>query len=632
MGDRDNTRASSDEPKAADYLELLRHARDVILIIQDGVVVFVNRTLDGSGYAREELLGQTLDGLPGISQQIRRHYSSRIAGEATPSIYKTKIVAKDGHEIDVEISATMARYQGKPSVVAVLRDISERERISRELAESEERFRCLSEAAFEGIAIHMDGRIAEVNQAFCELTDRSREELMGFPVLELLTPTHREMVIEKVKAGYEKAYEVEGVRPDGTTNPIEVLGRNILYKGQPARVTALRDLSERNKLQAQIQRAQKLESLGVLAGGIAHDFNNLLMGVLGNASLALHVLPPRSPAREHVQEINSVAQHAAGLTSQMLAYSGGGRYVIEPLHLSSLVEEMGNLLQLSVSKKVSLRYNLRSDLPHIEADASQVRQVVMNLIINASEASEELGGVVAVRTDVARVASAVEEGYITGDCSPEGDCVLFEVRDSGCGMDADTMERIFDPFFTTKFTGRGLGLAAVLGIVRGHHGAIRVQSSPGKGSRFEILFPSLAKVEEQATRPPERQPASIARGGTVLLVDDDPTARLVAQKMLESLGFVVLSAADGREGVSLFKERGDGVALVLLDRTMPVMGGEEALVEIKRLRPDVQVILTSGYEEKEATERIVERDDLAGFIQKPYQLEDLDEIIRRALG
>jgi PAS domain S-box-containing protein len=630
MADAKKTGEQSDEPTAADYLELLRHARDVILIIQDGVVTFANHPLDGSGTPLEEIVGRPMVDMAGLSREIIESYRSRMAGGSPPAVYKSKITARDGREIDVEVSASMVRYRGKPSVVAVLRDVSESERISRELGESEERFRCLSEAAFEGIAIHKDGRIVEANQAFCELTGReSLDQVIGVPILEFATPETRELVKNNVAAGYEKPYEVQGLMPDGGQKPIELIGKNILYKGQPARVTALRDISERRKLQAQIQQAQKLESLGVLAGGIAHDFNNLLMGVLGNASLALHVLPADSPAREYVQEITRVGQHAAELTNQMLAYSGGGRYLVEPLHLSTLVEEMRNLLQVSVSRKVTLRYDLRGDLPTIDADASQLRQVVMNLVINAAEAGQERGGVVNVRTDVVRVESAVEEGYITGDAPVEGGCVLFEVSDSGHGMDAATMERIFDPFFTTKFTGRGLGLAAVLGIVRGHHGAIRVQSSPGAGCRFEILFPARGQDADRRARRPSSAPEE--QRAKVLLVDDDPTSLDVARKMLESLGFAVLVAVDGAEGVRVLREHGGEVTLVLLDKTMPVMSGEDALVEIKRIRPGVPVIFSSGYEEKEATEQIVKRSDLAGFIQKPYQLEQLDAIIRRVL-
>lgn len=393
---------------------------------------------------------------------------------------------------------------------------------------------------------------------------------------------------------------------------------------------------ERRRLDHQMQQTQKLESLGILAGGIAHDFNNLLVAILGNAGLALLELPPESPARQTVQAIETAAQRAADLTRQMLAYSGKGKFVIEPLNLSRVVEEMAHLLEVSVSKRAVLKYHFAPNLPFIEADATQVRQVIMNLITNASDAIGDRSGVISISTGMQYAdRDYLRESYLDADL-PEGDYVYIEVADTGQGMDEATRARIFDPFFTTKFTGRGLGLAAVLGIIRGHRAAIKLYSEPGRGTTFKVLFPAALPA---SSRPPEPQlpPASEAvpaPRGIVLVVDDDETVRTVTRRILERSGFTVLLAADGVEALKVHRAT-PGVALVILDMTMPHMDGEECFRELRHLDPTVRVLLTSGYNEQDATERFVGK-GLAGFIQKPYRPADLlskvEEVLRANRG
>ncbi len=368
----------------------------------------------------------------------------------------------------------------------------------------------------------------------------------------------------------------------------------------------------------------------MLAGGIAHDFNNLLMGVLGNADLALLQLPPEAPGREHVKKIVTAAMRAAELTNQMLAYSGKGRFVVEALNVNRIIEEMDHLLGTVLSKKTSLRFHLAPDLPMVEADASQLRQVVMNLLTNASEALGESSGTVLVTTGVMVADAAYLRGCTLSEELLPGRYVYLEVSDAGQGMDAATRARIFDPFFTTKFTGRGLGLAAVLGIVRGHRGGIKIYSEPGKGTTFTVLFPA----GEGATAFPEsthEEAGAVDQAGLVLVVDDDPSVCDVARAMLEAAGFQVVVAADGREAVDLFRARAPEISLVLLDMTMPRMGGEEAFREIRRIRGDARVILSSGYNEQDATNHFAGK-GLAGFIQKPYRVAALAAKVREALA
>ena len=385
---------------------------------------------------------------------------------------------------------------------------------------------------------------------------------------------------------------------------------------------------ERRRIEVQMQHTQKLESLGILAGGIAHDFNNLLAAILGNADLALAEMPQDSQGRGCVEEIVKVSRQAAELCRQLLAYSGKGRFVVEPFDLSKAVEEMAPMLQMSMGQRASIRYNIAPDLPCVKGDAAQIKQVVMNLIINAAEAMGDQGGVIAVSTGLTDCDHRSLAGLYLGEGLPEGRYVFLEVTDTGCGMDEPTMRRVFDPFFTTKFTGRGLGLAAVAGIVRGHLGAIGIHSEPGKGSTFRVLFPAGENVAPGRQSPPlggarDAEPGS----GKILVVDDEESVRLITQRMLQFAGYAVVTAADGREAVAKFKHQKELIAGVLLDLTMPGCDGKETYRLLRDIDPNVRVVLTSGYNEQDATERLMGQ-ELAGFLKKPFRLDELLTMIR----
>lgn len=399
--------------------------------------------------------------------------------------------------------------------------------------------------------------------------------------------------------------------------------------GQDRMAGILQDLTdlkraedEQRRLEQQVMQTQKLESLGVLAGGIAHDFNNLLTSVLGNADLALRELPSASPACAYLEDIGQVSRRAADLCRQMLAYSGKGHFVVQPVSLNDIVREMASLLGVSISKKVVIKYSFSPEIPSVLADATQLRQVVMNLITNASEAIGEHSGVVTLTTGVTDCDEAYLSGVV-GDADPHlpGRYVHLEVSDTGCGMGPETLSKIFDPFFTTKFTGRGLGLAAVMGIVRGHKGALRVYSEKGKGTTFKILLPAY----DQPPQALERSEATAEkwRGhGLVLLADDEESIRSMARRLLEKVGFEVLTAADGREAIEVFQKHQQMIRFVILDMTMPHLDGEACFSEMRRISPQVKVIMTSGYSEQDVTSRFAGK-GLAGFVQKPYKLTDL---------
>ncbi len=390
--------------------------------------------------------------------------------------------------------------------------------------------------------------------------------------------------------------------------------------------------NERNLLETQMLHTQKLESLGVLAGGIAHDFNNLLVAILGNTDLALTATHLDPDTRRCLGEIEKASLRAADLCNQMLAYSGKGHFVIEPVDLSAITMEMVRIFEVSVSKKAMMRYEIEPSLPLIDADATQVRQVIMNLITNASEALGEGEGYITVRTGVADCDPNDMAGTLAGEHCQSGRHAFVEVSDTGCGMDHETRARIFDPFFTTKFTGRGLGMAAVLGIVRGHRGAIRIQSAEGRGATFRVLFPvSPTAAPPQDVKPVAADMTGRETGGTVLVVDDDHNVLTVCSQMVRQAGFDVLTASDGREGVEVYRRRQREIVCVILDLTMPVMDGREAAAALQILNPDVRILLSSGYNEQEVS-RQLDGWQPAGFVQKPYRSQDLRQKLDAAIS
>ena len=382
------------------------------------------------------------------------------------------------------------------------------------------------------------------------------------------------------------------------------------------------DITERKRSEERLRHAQKLESLGLLAGGVAHDFNNLLVGVIGNASLAQEMLPSDNPAVELLEGVVRSGEQAAHLTRQMLAYSGRGKFLIEKLNLSKLLPEISGLVRTSIQKLIVLRFELDENLPLIEADRGQVQQVFMNLVLNAAEAIGGSPGKISVRTGVQGVIDRFPGAHAATPELPAGEYVFLEVTDDGCGMDEETISRIFDPFFSTKFSGRGLGLAAVAGIVRGHKGAITVDSAPGKGSCFRVLFPALVGVPADH-RPPQAQGA-LRGSGVVLVVDDESVVREMAGKVLEHHGYTVLLAEGGLQAIDIVRRYPGDIAAVILDLSMPGMGGVEVLHELRRIRPTLKVLVSSGFSEAE-TMALFEGQYAAGFVQKPYSAQAIAE-------
>jgi two-component system, cell cycle sensor histidine kinase and response regulator CckA len=395
---------------------------------------------------------------------------------------------------------------------------------------------------------------------------------------------------------------------------------------------------DRAQIERRLHETQKLESLAVLAGGIAHDFNNLLTVIQGNAELAGQHLSAEGFSEQDrgmlsplLEQIESASHRASGLCAQMLAYSGRSRFRLDNLDLSALVRDLADLLRHTIPARASLRLQLDPKLPPLLGDAAQIRQFLTNLVHNAGEALRQGAGVITITTSSRHAdKSELAAGYLSPDL-PEGEYVRVEIRDDGHGMTPEVVARVFDPFFTTKFVGRGLGLAAVLGIVRGHLGAIQVESTPGVGSCFRVLLPAGTSTAPVVSTSPANLPASERpEQGAVLVVDDEEAVRGVTGRILEHAGFRVLLANSGREALHQLQS-GQAIGLVLLDLTMPEMDGAETFQEIHRLHPDVPVILLSGFSEAEATSR-VNSPGLAGFLKKPYQGSELIARVKSVLG
>ena len=590
------------------------------------------------GQRFEEIIGKTdFDFFPRDLAEAYRSDDRQVIASNAPLNKEEHNQAPGGETRYVQVIKVPIRdsHGQANGIQAIFWDVTERKRTEQALQASEKRYASLVNN-LSSIVWEADAQTFQFR-----FVSPQAERILGIPVSEWLSepnfwrehvhPEDRERIVaycrDCTRRGVDHEFEYRMIAADGRSVWLHDVVSVESVEGAAATLRGVMvDISdrkraeeERRQLEAQIQHAQKLESLGVLAGGIAHDFNNLLTSVLGYTGLALMQLPDESIAVPLLHEIEKAAQRAADLTQQMLAYSGRGAFVIKTLRLDLLVQEMTKLLGTVISKKAALNLNLEP--ASIEGDATQVRQVVMNLITNASDALEEKSGIISVRTGAREADAAYLRSPYLPEPLPAGVYAYVEVEDSGCGMSRETLDRIFDPFFTTKFTGRGLGLAAVLGIIKGHRGTIKVDSTPGRGTVFQVLFPYHGSVPGVGQTAAPEGPSTEGHG-TILVVEDEPTIRSFTRRVLESSGFRVREAADGREGLDLYGRHRTEIIAVLLDLTMPHMDGIEVLAELRRFAPDLPVLVMSGYSELEVASRFAGM-DASGFIQKPFHPRDL---------
>jgi len=622
-------------------LDLVEMAPDAILSVDKvGRILSANQSAANlTGYEIGELLALNIATFFAADDLERNplRYDLLHAGQIITS--ERLLMRKNGSRVPIEMKSRMSPDLRWHSFI---RDISVRYQIAEDLRLSEEKFSRAFQLNPDAIAINRmaDGVYIEVNQGFTAILGYSEAEIIGRrsdsrDLRIWCRDKDRQRMLQLLREqGEINGFQANFRRKDGQPLIGLMAARLIEINKDPCILSISRDITEQvqqheqqRKLEAQLLQTQKLESLGVLAGGIAHDFNNLLAAIIGNAELAKRRLNPGSGALINIERIEKSTERAADLARQMLAYSGKGKFVVERIDLNELLEEMLHMLEVSISKNAVLSLNLHRPLPSIMADATQIRQIVMNLVINASEAISARSGFISITTTSMFCDNRYLRTIWLAENLPAGHYTCLEIADTGCGMSKETLGKLFDPFFTTKFTGRGLGMSAVLGIVRGHQGAIRVYSEPGQGSTFKILFPTS---EQPAALTEIETELSYQGSGKILLVDDEESVRDVGAEMLGELGFEVITATDGRDALNKLSEHAD-IRCVLLDLTMPHMDGEKCFRELRQRYPQLGVIMSSGYNEQEVTQKFIGK-GLAGFIQKPYRLATLKKLLSNLLN
>jgi len=597
-----------------------------------------------TGIPRSEWIGQTARKIyPEISSSLIELFG-QVALTGQPARYEDYVKQQDRY---YSVTAFCPK-QGQFAIVSM--DITEHRK-----AEELERIRrvkldlLVEQSPLAVIEWDLDFRITEWNKAATRIFGFTRDEACGQKIQDLIFPQELRDAVTKTlqnllngTGGLESTYE--NVSKDGrrvlcawhNTGLVDPSKENEGGVSIAMDVTEQKRLEdERKKLDVQMQQLQKLESLGVLAGGIAHDFNNLLTAILGNAALALTELDPNSQEHKHICEIEAASRRAADLCNQMLAYSGKGRFVVESQNINQLIEGMLDLLNSSISKKAVLHLKLAVEIPHVRADVTQLRQLIMNLVINAAEAINASNGIITISSGVMECGEKfLREEYYNENLAP-GTYVWLEVSDNGCGIDENIQKRIFDPFFSTKFTGRGLGLPAVLGIVRRHKGALKFSSECGKGTTFKILFPALSNVEKKVSTELRTTKASVKTSNLgrirILLVDDEEAIRVASRELMKRMGFDVVVAEDGVQALEIYKEQGNTISAIILDLTMPRMDGEETFLALKKINPNICVIISSGYKATDVSSQF-EGQGLAGLLHKPYTQAEIAAVLKKVLG
>jgi len=623
------------------YRMAMETTNDGVSIIQDGLYVYANKKLLNTiGRPDEILVGKPLGIFihPDDQEFVKKMAQARVDGKPAPSRYELRIIKPDQSIIILDLKAVLITYDGKPAALACIQDVTERKRAEEALRQSEERYRSIIENIDDDyFETDLSGTITFINKPFVWSGYR-KEELIGLKFRHYTKPE----MVEMINASFNKIYRegkparitnYEIIRKDGSIGHLELSVS--LIRDAEGKPTGFRSISrdvteriqrddERKKLTEQLHQAQKMEAIGTLAGGIAHDFNNLLMGIQGYTSLMLLEVDAARPYREQLKAIQTLVQSGANLTRQLLGFARAGRYEVIPTDLNDLISKSINLFGRT-RKEIRMFEKYAEKIWTVEVDRGQIEQVLLNMFVNAWQAMPA-GGSLYLETENVVLDDLWAK---THDVKP-GHYVKASITDTGVGMDEKTRQRIFDPFFTTKEMGRGsgMGLASAYGIIQGHSGIINVYSEKGQGTTFNIYLPaSLKQVFSE-----ERAETSLTHGcEIILLVDDEEVITDVTGRLLEELGYTIITAGSGEEALAIYRQKHADIDLVIIDMIMPGMSGSDTFDQLKIINPSVRAMLSSGYSLNGKAQAIMDK-GVRVFLQKPYRLHDLDKKIREALA
>lgn len=630
------------------YRILVENASEGIAVSQGEYFQFVNsRLAQMLDYTPEEMLKTRIRDFihPEDRSMVMDRQRKRMAGEDVPSKYPLRVQTATGQEKWIQLSAVPVAWMGKPGSLDFITDITDLKWAEQALRESQQRFRSIVQRSPMGILLFELRQneclmLTDSNAAADDILRRSHDALRDKPLAQVLpvegAPKLKEIFYRAAGGGEGGAFDEYDYR--------DAQGRITLdlhvFPTVPGNVVAMfLDISERKqarqekiKMDMQLQQMRKWQSLAVLAGGVAHDFNNLIQGIFGNCEILREDIPEHDPTMiKRIASIEEAARRAADLSGQMLAYSGKGNFVLEPIDLAECVRNNHPNIEALIRDRAKWALEIAPGLPLVRADEAQVLRAIHNLIVNAAEAMDDPDKTIVIQLGLSRHnADKLSGALMNGEVDSQADYVYVCVRDEGMGMMPEMVESIFDPFYSTKFTGRGLGLPVVQGIMRGHGGAVTVETTPGEGSTFTLFFPVFRGEIPQPQAPPAPENSRWKAEGTVLVVDDEAIVREVVDEMLQTLGFQVYQAVDGVEAVELFEKHQDKIVCVLMDLTMPRMNGAEALRSIRRISTHVPVILSSGYSEEEVMAKF-HPTEFADFIKKPYFYHELTAKIQSAI-
>jgi PAS domain S-box-containing protein len=585
-------------------------------------------------YTPEDVAGKSVyEFIPEEQHDISKNALKKAFEEGRPANFEISSDVPQAGRMWFRTNVIPVKDKGKVTkVIQIVRDITEQKKVEDALRESEERHKALFEGSADGILVAdiETKQFRYTNKVICTMLGYSKEELMGMRITDIHPEESLESVISEIKAQEEgretRAVNIPCRKKDGTIIYTSISAQKSIIGGRECHVGFFRDLTEHRKFEEKLAEAQKMDSIGNLAGGIAHDFNNLLAGVLGYTDLLL--MTETDPERkEDLQRVKQAAVRASALTQQLLAFGRRGKHLIQPINLNDVVKEVYSILEATIDKSIKLETNLEKNLCLIEGDPSQINQVVMNVCVNAKDAMPK-GGTMTVQTQIL----ILDDMFCkTHPETMPGKYVLLSVNDTGYGMTKEIQKRIFEPFFSTKTNDEikhsGLGLATVYGIVRNHRGIVDVYSEAGEGTTFKIYLPAGEKELEVETA----QAEEIRKGeGRILIVEDEEAVRAMAQKLLKHLGYSVVTARDGQEGVEVYREMHKEIDAVILDMIMPRMGGRDTFIRMKEINPDIKALLSTGYAQNGKAQEIIDM-GVKGFLQKPYQVKDMAQKLGQVL-